>query len=353
MSEDTDIVIVPKSDPLQEPPKFPITEATIEDMSAAYLPLTINGLEDKLGYENVHSARLVVKKHRCQVENTRVALKADAVKYGKTVDGEAKRLKALLAPIEAHLVSEEKAIEDAKESIREEKRQAAEAEAQAVKDAEAAEVKRVADEEAARVKAEQDAEDERLRVAGEKMKAEQMALRMAQTAQEVKQRHAQQKLADERLAYDKQVAADRQAVEDEQKQWREKAAEKQREAQKKLDEQAWVIEVEKQRLADIEAERVRAVELEKAKAEAAEQAKKDTETRIAREKEEAEVQAEEEKAAKIRAEELRPDREKLFALADEVNAIEIPAMRAGEMVVVTQVLQNAANEIRGIAEGME
>lgn len=100
--------------------KFNITDVAIAEMRKEYLSLKVSGIEDKAGLEKVHSARMIVKSKRVEVEKVRKELKEDALKYGRLVDAEAKRITALLEPIESHLTNEEKKIEDEKRKIREE-----------------------------------------------------------------------------------------------------------------------------------------------------------------------------------------------------------------------------------------
>jgi hypothetical protein len=130
-------------------------------------------------------------------------------------------------------------------------------------------------------------------------------------------------------------------------------------AQYKLDEERLEIEIEKKRLADIEAERVRAEEMERAKAEAAEKARVAEKERIARvtagqvaaEK----ARAEAEEAARLKAEALRPDCDKLLAVAKAVGAIEIPRVSAAALTSRAQVqdaLADASREVRRIVEEM-
>ena len=101
--------------------KYDVTDAAIAQMGKEYMLLTVKDMEDEAGFTLVHEARMTVKTHRVAVEKRRKALKADALAWGKKVDGEAKRITALLAPIEAHLTGEEKKITDEKESIKQEK----------------------------------------------------------------------------------------------------------------------------------------------------------------------------------------------------------------------------------------
>ena len=289
--------------------KLSPAETAIAAATEEYMPLTIDGIKDTKGYAKVHRARMSVMKMRTTIEKTRKQLKADSLAYGRTVDGEAKRLTALLEPTEAHLLTQLRAVDDEKSRIANEARLKAEAAEKARADAEAAEKKRLADEEAARIKARQDAEDERLRKA-----------RADLEAQAAKQRAAQEKLeADQR-----------------------------------------VVQAEKLRMIELDNERVRAEELKKAKEEAAERARVETEERRAREaKEKAaaeKAQAEAEEAARLRVEELRPDREKLLTVADAIRYLDIPKVsEAAEETrdLVSCALRDAEEQIRNIIKVME
>ncbi len=145
--------------------KFAPTDTAIAEMSEQYLPLQVSGIDDVEGLKAVHSARLVVKSHRVQVEKVRKELKADSLAYGRRVDGEAKRITALLEPIEQHLSDQENAVVAEKERIKNAARLKVEAEAKAA-----------ADKEEARLKAIQEAEDARLRAEAEKLAEERREL---------------------------------------------------------------------------------------------------------------------------------------------------------------------------------
>ena len=297
--------IIPQVQPAMALQRFEPTDAAIAAMRSEYMPLAINGVNDADGYKAVHNARMVVRSHRVEVEKVRKELKADALEYGRKVDAEAKRITAMLAPIEDHLAVEEDNYITEKERIRNAARLAAEAEAKAKADAEAA-----------RLKAEQEA-------ATAKLRAEQEAVRIER----------------ERLA----------------------------EEQRKLAEQQRQIQAEKDRIAAEERKRLQAIENERIRAEAAEKARIETEQRLAREaaaakaREEAaaaaaKVKAEAAEAARLKAEALRPDREKLAAFADMVAQLDIPAVSpaaAGHIATIRLALQDVATIIRGIVRRME
>lgn len=101
--------------------EFKKSDMVIATMAATYMPLKIDGAEDRKGYIAVREARMEVKGLRVNVEHKRKELKEDALKYGKAVDDEAKRLKALIEPIESHLQKQEDDYEKAKEKIKADK----------------------------------------------------------------------------------------------------------------------------------------------------------------------------------------------------------------------------------------
>lgn len=98
--------------------KYNVTDATITEMRERFMPLAIKGVEDREGYKAVRDARLLVKNTRVGIEHKRKALKEDALRYGRAVDAEAKRITAQLEPIEEHLETQEKVVDDEKERIK-------------------------------------------------------------------------------------------------------------------------------------------------------------------------------------------------------------------------------------------
>jgi hypothetical protein len=92
--------------------KFNFTDAAISKMSSDYMPLTVKDLNDKEGYKQVSEARMIVKKKRVEVTNRGKELRADAVAYQKAIIEEEKRIVGLLEPIEEHLNTEKKKIDD-------------------------------------------------------------------------------------------------------------------------------------------------------------------------------------------------------------------------------------------------
>jgi hypothetical protein len=87
--------------------------------------LTIKDLDDKEGFQAVHTARMDIVKRRTSVTKTGKDMRAEANAYNKAVLDEEKRILKLLEPIETHLDTEESRITEEKARI---KREAAEAE---------------------------------------------------------------------------------------------------------------------------------------------------------------------------------------------------------------------------------
>lgn len=73
--------------------------------------LTIKDVNDKEGIKAVSEALKDITKKGTGIEKTRVAEKALFLKIGQAIDGEAKRLNALLDPIKKHLKAEDDRIE--------------------------------------------------------------------------------------------------------------------------------------------------------------------------------------------------------------------------------------------------
>lgn len=100
---------------------YRVQDLAIDKMNKEYSVLRIADIKDVAGYEKVKLALSDVRSKRVLVEKKRVELKADALKYGKVVDAEAKRIRELLEPIESHLESERTKIDSEVEKIKAEK----------------------------------------------------------------------------------------------------------------------------------------------------------------------------------------------------------------------------------------
>lgn len=265
---------------------FQPTDAAIADMAKRYMPLAIRDLDDAEGFKLVHAARMHVKACRVQVKKTRKALKADALEYGRRVDGEAARITAALDPIETHLETQEKRITDERERI---KREAAEAEQRKLE----AEAKAKREAEEAAAKAIRDAEEARLKVEREKIEAERRELEAQRASAEAERRKVEAAQQAER----DRLAAEQRAI---------------TEAKEKAD------RAEFERLAKIKAEQEARERVEREKA--AEEARKIEQAAV--------IEAE-----RLRIEAMRPDVEKIKAMGAVLRSIQWPTVTSSRAIM--------------------
>jgi chromosome segregation ATPase len=184
------------------PVEYDVTEADIEATRQIYASLEATTPE---GYEEVRLAIAHCRTTRTAVEKRRKELKADALEWGRKVDGVAKDLTALIQGIELPLQVKKQIVDDEKARL---KREAEQAEFLALQ----AKVKAEREAEEARLKAEREAEDarlavERARIAAERkvFEDEQAAARAAQREVDEKNRRAEQALAVERRRIEEQA----------------------------------------------------------------------------------------------------------------------------------------------------
>lgn len=255
---------------------------------------------DNSNYEEVKGAVAELRKTRGEIEKRRVELKADALAWGRKVDGDAKLLTAAIAEIEDPLHAQKKAVDDA----------AAEA-------------------------AWQKANAERI-----EREAEELAKRQAAEAKaRMERRQEEAKLKVEREA----LAAERKAQQAERDRWeaeKEQALVQQQAAQAKIDAEQRAITAERDRL---EREQQARLAKERAEQEAVEKAARD------REEAEAAAKAKEraDRAEAARLEALRPDGEKLSAMAAVLRGLEWPEV---ELDVASQAIANSRRDVLAVAD---
>lgn len=95
-----------------------VTEAVIAKLKADYLPLKINGIDDKVGYKKVHDARIVCRDHRTLTEKICKLGREDAVKEQKAWIAKEKEVVAQISEVEQHLKKQEDAIDAENEAIK-------------------------------------------------------------------------------------------------------------------------------------------------------------------------------------------------------------------------------------------
>lgn len=354
--------------------EFGIDLAKLELAVAEDCKLTINGLDDKAGYERVDTRRKGYVKQRTGVERIRKEYNEEAQARIKKNNAAAKFVTEIIGRAEDHLRAEVDRIDNERRRIEREK---ADAEYKAkderlraagvVLDRMVVEslsedqiATRIAEalELAALRKAEKErqeaAEKERQRLAAEeaarvKAEAEKLAAERAEFARQQAEQEAErkrlQKIEDDKRA-SAQAELDRQRAElqkqqDEIRRQQEAVAAEKRAAQEKID-------ADRRAAEQAERDRLAAIELEKQKAAAAEQARIETEQRIERERLAEEKRKAEEAAELKRIEAERPYREQLERLAANVDVIGVPD--GPKTAQVKAVLKQAADDIRKIAK---
>ena len=370
--------------------KFNVTDAAIADLSTRYMVLKINGLDDKDGFAMVHKARMDVKERRIAVEKTRKELKEDALRYGQAIDKEAKRITALLEPIENHLAEEEGKIQAEKDRIKAEADAKEAARIQSRIDTicafgpnfngqtyavhglqiPVALVKVCTDEQftqfIAQVQAAKDAEDAKIKAEEDARRAEADRLAKVAAEQEAERQRlaevARKQAEDAARAKEEQEAAQRKAGEEKERVAKEQAAreakikEDAEAAERKIREEREALEAEKKRLADaeaarlkaiedekarIESERIHAEEVEKARKEAAEKAVQEAKEKAQREAAElAEAERKAKEAAERKAAR-QPDKVKLSAFIESIESVPPPEMKTDEGRAVLAAFQGA------------
>lgn len=110
---------------------YSVTDAALEQIRKDCLALRVDGVDDKAGYEACKKAQSEVRKKRTEVEEKRKELKADALEWGRKVDGEAKRITEQLEAVEDHLKKQRAIVDDYEKRLAEEREQQIQARANA------------------------------------------------------------------------------------------------------------------------------------------------------------------------------------------------------------------------------
>ena len=98
--------------------KYNVTDVALAEIKQRYGELAVHGPDDKAGYDAVKAAISELRTLRTGIEKKRKELKDLALRYGRAVDDEAKRLTSEVSQIEERLKTEkertDKEIEDRK-----------------------------------------------------------------------------------------------------------------------------------------------------------------------------------------------------------------------------------------------
>jgi len=299
-----------------------VVSYSVSDAAIAELREALTGLspETREGYEQVKQGIGACRKLRGEIEETRVALKAEALEWGRKVDAEAARLKSQIVEIENPLKAAKTEVDERAERARE----AAElAEAKALADAEKARREAEAAEMAAaraelaamRRKIEEDrAADEQRRAAERRAELDKQQAEAAAVA--AKQAAEAAALAAERAA----LAAERKAIDD-----------------------------AKKKAADEAAAAAAAAEREAFEQQAREQAEREARERVEAEQREAAAAAARAEAERIEAEKLaamrRPDAVKVRAYAAAIMAVPLPACTTAAGTTFIKTISDARKEL--------
>lgn len=318
-----------------------VPDQVIAQLKQDFLPLVVEGVDDKEGCKVVNEARKQVKKLRTGLEAERKKKKAKSLEYGRNLDAEAKRLSSQLVEIEDHLMTQEKIVTDEIARKKAEEQKAIEENHKqqiiAIINAGAryngvsyvhgdltitdADIWNYSEEEFEKIL--DDIED-RERLAKEKIAEEK---RIAQIKAD---EEAAEKAESDRLA---KIESDR--IEKEQAEIRRK----QKEEQDKID-------ADNKKLAKREA-KIKAAEKKIADDKAEAQRIKDLEAQKIKDKKQAEEKAEQERIEKIerkkRAEALKPDKEKLYDFISEIKNIEFPAVENEESKILIRDFYHVIN----------
>ena len=95
-----------------------VTDAVLKNIKTKYLPLKINGIDDKEGYDTVHKARIVCRDLRVLTEKLCKKGREDATKIQKAWIQKEKEVVAEISEVEQHLKKQEDAIDAEKEAIK-------------------------------------------------------------------------------------------------------------------------------------------------------------------------------------------------------------------------------------------
>lgn len=95
-----------------------VTDAVLKNIKIKYLPLKINGIDDKEGYDTVHKARIVCRDLRVLTEKLCKKGREDATKIQKAWIQKEKEVVAEISEVEQHLKKQEDAVDAEKEAIK-------------------------------------------------------------------------------------------------------------------------------------------------------------------------------------------------------------------------------------------
>lgn len=273
--------------------------------------ISVTDSDQNLEIQRARDKRIELKNVRIKVENTRKQLKEQSLREGKAIDGAANIIKALIIPVEEQLEKQEKFVElEAERKLSERLQKRTEELSKFVDDVSVYNLKEMED-------SVFDTLLENSKKALEEKKAAELKAEKERIEREKKEAEERERirLENEKL---KQEAIKRE----------EKAKIEREKQNKKLQEERKKAEAEKKKHDD----EMKAKEEElRIQREAKERAEKDMREQAEREKKE-----EEERLEKERQLLLAPDKNKLLALAEQFNNIEMPIVQSEKAKLTVQ-----------------
>lgn len=359
--------LVPVSIIQTELQKENITEQVIKDLRTNYLPLVIDGIEDKKGYALVDEARKNCKSLRVLASKICKKGREESIKIQKAWIAAENNVTSQIEEVENHLQKEQDRIDAEKKRIEEEKLQkeqerlrlrvallidngcvfdgvcysispSLEIETNAMRlmsdetfgeflTSVKIEHEKLleAERETERLRVEAQKEEERKRQEeADKLKTEReelAKLRRGQEEREEKARAEQRRIADEQAAKERELQAKQDAI---------TAQENEAKAKRIREEQ------EKQR--ELELQQAREDAAESARLQAIIDARIETETKA--------KQEEEAKAEAARQDALRPDKDKLLALSNTIVTISLPELSTDDGRLILEEVKTLLNKIQ-------
>lgn len=310
--------------------EYNITDAALTDLAKRH--------KDVDAHKDYEVAKLAAKE--CQqlrkgLEDKRVELKADALSYGRAVDGEANRIKAAIVKVEEPIKAGIKEIDDA-EKIAEEQRLA-------TLEAQLAVLRAYGQDTDGKTMAE-------LQVWQEELAAVEITEEIFQEQREAAVGAKAESESRLRLAIGHKQAAEEEAAK------LETQRKEQAEQQEKLDAQQADMDLQAAQLREDQlaaeakaAEEQAAKDAERQKELDAQQAEIDKQNAEREEQEEQERKDKEAEAAAARTAELAPDKEKLERLANIIEATELPTVASQQ---AEDVLSYVKSEIKAIGHNI-
>lgn len=328
--------------------------------------LTIEGPEDKAGFDRVHEARMQARDLRLDVQKRHETAKKAALEFGRKLDEAKRNIVGLIEPIEADLQAKEDAYKAAKEEIKRKAAEAAQAKLQARVDAlgavggsasiavlQALTDEQFAAELATATKAHEDrkAAEERDRLDREKRRADEEAKQARLQAridlmvvyEGVSSIQALGEMTDEQFGAELDAAKARYKKRQDDKAEADRLAKEEAnrlaEQRRTLDEERRKLDAEKQRLDREEFER-------RAKLKAEQEAR----DKLEAERKEQERKDAEAKAEEARREAMKPDLEKLRDYVVALEAVPIPSVSDP---AVYQIVLNMTGEVERMCQRVE